>query len=112
MRCYIEILHIQPIKINVTVLPSLAMRDSETSSNMFLRITGLGLNLVDLHDIPLKINAMIMKDAFMRPDQLIKQISRYMMFQTVYDIYKILGNVDVIGTPVKLGSSIITGHFF
>lgn len=79
LRCYLEVLHIQPIKVNITLLASPAI--STECSTRFKTASALGINLLDLNNVPLKINAMIMKNAFMRPREVIAQIVRHIKWQ-------------------------------
>eukprot|EP00210_Caulerpa_lentillifera_P006324 g6040.t1 len=107
-KWYIEVLHIQPIKVNITLLGSPAM-DIDGHSRRYRTASALGINLLDLTNFPLKINAMLMKNAFMRRGELIQQVVRHMKWQALYGLYKLLGTVELLGTPVLLGNSIMTG---
>lgn len=80
-RWYFEVLKMQPIKINVTLLPTPGVKDSIETSRRYSTAKSLGLNLLDLNNVPLRINAMMLKNAFMRPDELVQQVTRHMMLQ-------------------------------
>lgn len=80
LRCYLEVLHIQPIKVNITLLASPAIA-TDGHSRRYRTASALGINLLDLTNVPLKINAMIMKNAFMRPREVVAQIIRHIKWQ-------------------------------
>ncbi|CAD7705163.1 unnamed protein product [Ostreobium quekettii] len=108
-RWYFEVLKIQPIKVNVTLLPTPGFKNNPEASRRYSTAKALGLNLFDFHNVPLRINAMMLRNAFMRPSELVNQIARHVTLQVLKDVHKILGSVDILGTPIKLGSSLITG---
>lgn len=80
VRWFFEVLHIQPIKINISLLPSAGMQEGEMS-RQYRIVSSLGINLLDVANMPLKINAMILKNAFMQPKELMRQVLRHMMLQ-------------------------------
>lgn len=79
-RCYLEVLHIHPIKVNITLLASPAI-DSDGRSKRFRTASAMGINMLDLTNVPLKINAMVMKNAFMRPREVVAEIVRHIKWQ-------------------------------
>lgn len=80
MRWYFEVLHVQPIKVNVTLLPSPGFQEGEIS-RQYRMASSLGINLLDVTNMPLRINAMMLKNAFMRPKEVMRHISKHIMVQ-------------------------------
>ena len=103
-RCYFEVLHIQPIKVNVTLLasPAIAM---ENHSKRYRTASALGINLMDLTNVPFKINAMIMKNAFMRPREMMTQVVRHIKWQVLLTSTKGLAHISLFLSPGALRSA-------
>lgn len=70
----------KPIKINVTLLPSPGFQEAEMSRRYQLA-SSLGINLLDVTNMPLRINAMMLKNAFMRPKEVMRHILKHIMVQ-------------------------------
>lgn len=80
-RWYFEVLKVQPIKVNVTLLPTPGFKNSQETSRRYSTAKALGLNLFDFNNVPLRINAMMLRNAFMRPSELVNQIVRHVTLQ-------------------------------
>jgi len=107
-KWYFEVLHIQPLKINLTVVPSGGVMHNEVSAR-FRAVSQLGIKLVTITNVSLRVNQLALKNAFVRPQALVNQIMRHMVFNVLSELYKILGSVELLGAPVSLISTLGTG---
>ena len=74
-KWYFEILHIQPLKINLSILPGSSELRSHQDGSIRLRTAShLGVNLVNISNVPLRINQLALKNAFVRPSALFTQV--------------------------------------
>eukprot|EP00951_Prasinocladus_malaysianus_P005916 scaffold41772_cov49-Prasinocladus_malaysianus.AAC.2 len=71
-KWYFEVLHIQPLKINLTVIPSSGLRATGVPQ-LFRNASHLGVQLVDINNVALRINQLALKNAFVRPKALVNQ---------------------------------------
>ncbi|KAK3275586.1 hypothetical protein CYMTET_16293 [Cymbomonas tetramitiformis] len=109
-KWYFDILQIQPIKVNVTMTLDAGTRNPESPGWHVHRFTSaMGYPLINLNNVPLKVNSLALKNAFLSHDALMNQIARHFFFQALHEIYKILGSVEFLGTPVTLLSNLGTG---
>eukprot|EP00884_Botryococcus_braunii_P017933 jgi/Botrbrau1/4823/Bobra.0325s0039.2 len=107
-KCYFENLVMKAVEVNLTLIPN-GRRDEAAAVNGFRLAAALGTQFLEINNVPLKINSLQMKNAFLTPRDLIAQISRHFMFQALHEMHKILGQLDIVGSPIVLGSSVIAG---
>lgn len=79
-KCYFETLEMKAVEVNVTLIPN-GRRDEAAAVNGFRLAAALGTQFLEINNVPLKINPLNMKHAFVTPRDLITQISRHFMFQ-------------------------------
>lgn len=102
VQWYFEVLHIQPIKINISLLPSARAQEGEMSRRYRI-VSSLGINLLDVVNMPLKINAMILKNAFMQPRELARQVFRHILLQVSFCSrdHRVKSKIKVTVKPCK-----------
>ena len=77
-KWYFERLEVHPIKCNVTLIPKAGTRDVESSlSPGRIRMAAtLGVNFMDINNVPLKISALTFQNALLTPGTLMGHITR------------------------------------
>lgn len=71
--------------------------------------TVMGLNLVDVNAVPLRLAEIHYADLFEMTSDLQRRLLTTVKSTILFEFYKILGTVDILGTPVALISSVGTG---
>ncbi|KAK9809768.1 hypothetical protein WJX73_004442 [Symbiochloris irregularis] len=113
-KWYFEKLDLQGIRCNLTLLPHGGAREAESGGAMaaatrYRMASTLGIHLTEINSVPLRVNALLMKNAFVTPRTLLSQLLRHLFLQALHETHKILGQVDILGSPIVLGSNIIAG---
>ncbi|DBA93880.1 TPA: hypothetical protein ACH3X3_013925 [Trebouxia sp. C0006] len=110
-KWYFERLEVQTIKCNVTLIPRPGSRDVESglSPGRIRMAATLGVNFIDINNVPLKINALAFQNALLTPGTLMSHITRHLINSALHEMHKILSQVEILGSPIMLGSSIISG---
>ena len=80
-KWYFERLEVQTIKCNVTLIPRPGSRDVESglSPGRIRMAATLGVNFIDINNVPLKINALAFQNALMSPSILMSHITRHLI---------------------------------
>ncbi|KAK9808775.1 hypothetical protein WJX72_003363 [[Myrmecia] bisecta] len=108
-KWYFEMLDIQSIRCNLTLIPRPGLREPEAATGRIRMAAAMGIQFIDINNVPLKINVLQLKNEFVSPRTLMGTIVRHLKFQALSEMHKILGQVDILGTPIALGSSIMSG---
>ena len=87
--------------LNLSKLPSILSRLITTFSTTLTSITGTSL----------KFNEIIISHIFSNLSYIYPKIYAHYKRELLFQIYKIIGGIDIIGNPVKLLNSIGTGFF-
>ena len=80
-KWYFERLEVQTIKSNVTLIPRPGNRDSDSTltPGRIRMAAALGINFIDINNVPLKINALAFQNALMSPSMLMSHITRHLI---------------------------------
>ena len=80
-KWYFERLEVQTIKSNVTLIPRPGNRDTESASTpgRIRMAATLGINFIDINNVPLKINALAFQNALLSPSILMSHITRHLI---------------------------------
>jgi hypothetical protein len=80
-KWYFERLEVQTIKCNVTLIPRPGSRDVESglSPGRIRMAATLGVNFIDINNVPLKINALAFQNALLTPGTLMSHITRHLI---------------------------------
>ena len=80
-KWYFERLEVQTIKCNVTLIPRPGSRDVESglSPGRIRMAATLGVNFIDINNVPLKINALAFQNALLSPSILMSHITRHLI---------------------------------
>ncbi|ODV90204.1 hypothetical protein CANCADRAFT_1934 [Tortispora caseinolytica NRRL Y-17796] len=109
---YFEVLHIQPILINLSFMRTDRFSDDETISTdtVFGYVLNvLTMTLGNINDAPIKLNALYLENLKDSYDVLGATMIRYYTQEVLYQMHKILGSADFIGNPVGLFNNISSG---
>eukprot|EP01119_Soliformovum_irregulare_P017031 TRINITY_DN5016_c0_g2_i3.p1 TRINITY_DN5016_c0_g2~~TRINITY_DN5016_c0_g2_i3.p1 ORF type:complete len:2265 (-),score=532.32 TRINITY_DN5016_c0_g2_i3:78-6224(-) len=107
---YFELFHLNPIKANLTfmAIPGLAQKYAINASMLLGISTKL---LVNVDHAPLEINGLLLKNPFLTRGDLTDRIWKHYTSQSVRQIYKVLGSMEFLGSPVSLFTNIGTGFY-
>jgi len=117
---YIQLLHINPVRVYVSFKTAGGMwrAAAEKSHTATLSGPSIGATLLtavsvgaNVDHAPLKLNALLLKNAFSSQSDLISRIMAHYTYQVVSGIFYILGSVDIIGNPVSLVNTLGTGVY-
>lgn len=73
-------MEMKSVEVNITLIPN-GRRDESCSVNGFRIAAALGTQFLEINNVPLNVNPLLMKNAFLSPGDLITQISRHFLFQ-------------------------------
>ena len=111
---YFELFHINPIRINLSFCTSsganagIGAAAPQTVLERSLRAGGF---LANIDGAPLRLNGLILEHPMGSQSDLISRIAKHYTIQMMAETYKILGAVDILGSPVSLVSSLGTGVY-
>ncbi|CAG8555201.1 10349_t:CDS:10 [Paraglomus brasilianum] len=109
---YSEIMHIQPMKINISFVRTerVNVEDKPPPRNpitFFFNILTMAIG--NINDAPIKLNALAMENVRVSLPVLIDRIRRHYGQEFLYQIHKIIGSADFLGNPVGLFTNISSG---
>ncbi|CAI5470243.1 unnamed protein product [Closterium sp. Yama58-4] len=115
LRWYFERFQVQPMRINVTLVMNPIKSDapppSGSSSEWHLRTTAssAGFPLIPLTRAPLRLNSLVLDNAFQNQSTLQTYVLRHYGVQLLQGLHKILGSVELLGAPLSLVDNLATG---
>ena len=74
-------------------------------------IISLGSSLIRITDTPLSFSSIVIKDIYMDTNIIISLLIKEFTTEGIFQIYKLLGNTDLIGSPLNLLDKIGNGFF-
>ncbi|PRP88859.1 hypothetical protein PROFUN_00327 [Planoprotostelium fungivorum] len=109
-KMYFKLLVLNPIKLNLTF----TMLSNEypyifRCGVISYLITLLGDTFANLDNAPIRLNALIIQEAFCEMSDLQSRIQTHYTRQVIQEVYKILGSADFLGNPVGLFNSFSKG---
>jgi len=107
-KVYYKMFMLNPIKVNVT-FNLLGLLSDSSDNPLRIVIQMLGSTFASLDNVPIRLNALVLEDAFTGYSKLTSRIIKHYTRQGIQEIYKILGSADFLGNPVGLFSNIGTG---
>lgn len=108
-KLYFENLKLGPIKVNL----GLRMREQHLSKDGISATIGalLKSGVASLDNVPIILNALDFRHPFTTLNELGEMIMRHYSTQVVQQFYKMIGYIDILGSPVSLLSSFSTGVY-
>ncbi|KAJ1967345.1 Vacuolar protein sorting-associated protein 13, partial [Dispira parvispora] len=113
VQLYFEILHIQPLKFNLSFVRTQRINqelDPWNSQNPLMVLSNAFTMAVgNVNDAPIKLNALVIENVRANTGMLLDRFARHYGQEVLYQIHKVLGSADVIGNPVGLFNTISSG---
>ena len=100
------VFHLNPLRVQLSFeyVPGIDYRPL----HKVLSWTG---GLTNIDEAPVKLNALVLRNCFCRRQQFISLISRHYLGQLQGQIYSLLGNLAVLGSPLSLVNNLGTGVY-
>ncbi|KAJ1986508.1 Vacuolar protein sorting-associated protein 13 [Dimargaris cristalligena] len=113
MQLYFEVLHIQPLKFNLSFVRTQRINQEmdPTNSQNPLMVIGNAITMAigNVNDAPVKLNALVIENVRASMTILLDRFTKHYGQEALYQIHKVLGSADVIGNPVGLFNNISSG---
>ena len=107
---YFEMLHINPVKCNVSFVNVHAIDD--IYANSAAKLIGFPTKLLqNIDKAPLTLNLLLLKHPFTTEEDLINRITIHYKRQSLQQLYKILGSFEFLGSPLTLINNLGTGVY-
>ena len=111
-QIYIEVLHLQPLALNLSFMATdrVDVDDTESSRTLFLFIfNALLMALGNINDAPVRLNALVMENVRMSASVLQQRIAYHYGQEFLFQVHRILGSADFLGNPVGLFNNVSSG---
>lgn len=109
---YCEILHIQPLALNLSFMSTdrVNVDDTESSRTLFLFIfNALTMALGNINEAPVHLNALVIENVRMSMSVLQQRMAYHYGQEVLFQIHRILGSADFLGNPVGLFNNVSSG---
>eukprot|EP01114_Cavostelium_apophysatum_P004048 TRINITY_DN1418_c0_g1_i1.p1 TRINITY_DN1418_c0_g1~~TRINITY_DN1418_c0_g1_i1.p1 ORF type:complete len:3212 (-),score=1062.70 TRINITY_DN1418_c0_g1_i1:26-9661(-) len=107
---YFKIFLLNPIKLNITFNMTPGSLNTGSSNNpLRIAVQLVGNTFANLDNAPLRLNALMIEEAFTTQKELVSRITQHYTRQGMQEVYKILGSADFLGNPVGLLGNLGTG---
>ncbi|KAL1920744.1 uncharacterized protein VTP21DRAFT_11379 [Calcarisporiella thermophila] len=112
-QLYFEMLHIQPIKLNLSFMRTNRTNGEEDRSGSHNPIKFL-LNVLtmaigNINYAPVRLNALILENVRVTAPELTDRITRHYSQDVLIQLYKVVGSADFLGNPIGLFNNISSG---
>lgn len=111
-QIYIEILHLQPIALNISFMTTnqTDMEDTESSRTLFFYIFNvLTMVLGNVNEAPVRLNALVIENVRMSKEVLMTRMAYHYGQDFLFQVHRILGSADFLGNPVGLFNNVSSG---
>ncbi|KAI8978652.1 hypothetical protein BDB01DRAFT_799548 [Pilobolus umbonatus] len=111
---YFEEFCIQPMLLNVSIAQTESIQrsdahDSTRSSAFGYVFNVFTMTIGNINDAPIKMNAMIIDNLRCSSQDLVSRIYMHYYNQVIYQIYRVVGSIDILGNPVGLFNTLSSG---
>lgn len=109
---YFEILHIQPLKLNISFVRTQAVNAEDRTSSrnpLMFFFNVLTMAIGNINDAPIKLNALAMENTRASTAVLLDRITKHYGQEFFSQVHKILGSADFLGNPVGLFNNLSSG---
>ena len=113
---YFDRLLLHPIQVNISFTKTISSKkqvvreDRPGYSGMIaFAFDILTMTIGNIHDAPIRLNALELQHANGHFEQLANLIIRFYSQEAVGQLHKVVGSADVLGNPVKLFSTVSSG---
>ncbi|TPX68863.1 hypothetical protein SpCBS45565_g02841 [Spizellomyces sp. 'palustris'] len=112
-KMYFETFLLQPVQINVSFVRTQTVNIEETRPRhhgvLTFVLDVLTMTLGNIHDAPLRLNALELKHANVTLNQLVDLIVRFYSQELIGQVHKVIGSADFLGNPVGLFNNVSSG---
>ena len=114
---FFELLHINPIRINLSFCTTgasvvdLHQQQQQQQQSMLEKSLRAGGFLANIDGAPLRLNGLILENPMCTQEELVSRITKHYTLQLMSETYKILGSIDILGSPVSLVTNLGTGVY-
>ena len=82
-KWYFEKLDLRDVRCNLSLVPRPGFHEVEVGSNRYRLATALGIHFINITDVPLRLSALQLKNAFVSPQSLLTQLLRHLFYQVL-----------------------------
>jgi hypothetical protein len=108
---YFKVLVIYPIKLRVTYVASrLAVHNLQKFATVSRLLDRTG-SLANVDSAPLNLNGLMLEHPFCSQPELVNRIWQHYTTACVKEMFKILGSIDILGSPISFFSNLGTGWY-
>lgn len=109
---YFEILHLQPLALNLSFMATerVDVEDTESSRTLFSFIfNALTMALGNVNEAPVQLNALVIENVRLSMTVLQERIAYHYGQDFLFQVHRILGSADFLGNPVGLFNNVSSG---
>ncbi|UZJ53507.1 hypothetical protein CBS101457_002827 [Exobasidium rhododendri] len=109
---YIGILHLQPLAINLSIVRTERSGEEETSTSgnpLFFLLNAASMAVGSVADAPIRLSALVIENVRLTPELLIERVTMHYTQSMLYQLYRLVGSIDVLGNPVSLFNTVSGG---
>lgn len=111
-QVYIEILHLQPIALNLSFMSTdhNEVDDTESSRTLFFYVFNvLTMVLGNVNEAPVRLNALVIENVRLSKTVLLSRVAYHYGQGVLFQVHRILGSADFLGNPVGLFNNVSSG---
>jgi len=111
-KIYIALLHINPLKCNVTLSYTESEEEDQQSNkrnHVKNYLSTVRATVSNIENAPISLQSLLLENIFNTRPELVGRISKHYYQQILWDIHKIIGSFDLIGNPVNLVTNLGSG---
>ncbi len=109
---YYEILHLQPIALNLSFMRTERVNADERVSSrnpMIFFFNALTMALGNVNEAPVRLNALVIENVRLSQATLVNRIIYHYGQGFLMQLYRVLGSADFLGNPVGLFNNVSSG---
>ena len=109
---YYEILHLQPIALNLSFMRTERVNADERVSSrnpMIFFFNALTMALGNVNEAPVRLNALVIENVRLSQAALLERITYHYGQGFLLQLYRVLGSADFLGNPVGLFNNVSSG---
>ena len=108
---YFELLHLQPMAVDLSFVRTerINAEDTLSSNPMMFFVNVMTMSIGNVNDAPVRLNALMLENARISIPALVASIQSHYTQEVLRQIHIILGSADFLGNPVGLFNNISSG---
>ncbi|RKP11114.1 hypothetical protein THASP1DRAFT_27093 [Thamnocephalis sphaerospora] len=114
-QLYFEVLHVQPLKLNLTFTHIEKQDESQNQSILAsvnpiaVLISVLVTTIGNISDAPIRVNALLLENLRTTQPLLVGLMTQHYKQQLIFQVHRLVGSADILGNPVSLFGNISSG---